>query len=91
MRHALNLWRQELGEVPESVWRQTELRVLILADNGLTALPPRIGQLHQLSTLDLGHNALTSVPEELGKLTKLSGCLYLHDNQLHGFRTRWEA
>jgi hypothetical protein len=82
MRHALNLWRQELGEVPDSVWQQTELRVLILADNGLTTLPPGLGRLHRLTTLDLGHNALTSIPDELGMLTELNGCLYLHDNQL---------
>ena len=82
VRHTLNLWRHELGEVPEWVWQQTELRVLILANNGLTALPPGIGRLHRLTTLDLGHNALTSVPDELGNLNELSDCLYLHDNQL---------
>ena len=78
VRHTLNLWRHELGEVPEWVWQQTELRVLILANNGLTALPPGIGRLHRLTTLDLGHNALTSVPDELGNLNELSDCLYLH-------------
>lgn len=60
MQHVLNLWRQQLGEVPESVWRRTELNVLILADTGLTALPAQIGKLYRLTTLDLGHNSLTS-------------------------------
>ncbi|WP_307627477.1 leucine-rich repeat domain-containing protein [Streptomyces turgidiscabies] len=82
MPHVLNLWRRQLGQVPESVWRRTELQVLILADNGLTDLPPEIGRLHRLATLDLGHNHLTSVPAELGDLADLSGCLYLHDNKL---------
>jgi len=36
--HTLNPWRQQLGEVTESVWQDTELQVLILADNGLTDL-----------------------------------------------------
>ncbi|SFK86490.1 hypothetical protein [Streptomyces pini] len=56
--------------------------MLILADNALTDLPPRIGRLRRLRTLDLGHNALTSPPEEVGELTGLDGCLHLHDNRL---------
>jgi GNAT superfamily N-acetyltransferase len=78
----LNLWRHQLGEVPESVWERTDLDVLILADNGLTHVPPEIGRLSRLTTLDLGHNRLTSVPDTLGDLTGLSGFLYLHDNRL---------
>ncbi|WP_405525838.1 leucine-rich repeat domain-containing protein [Streptomyces canus] len=68
MPHLLNLWRQQLGKVPEYVWQHTELQVLILADNGLTDLPPEIGRMLRLTTLDLGHNHLTSVPDELGDL-----------------------
>jgi Leucine-rich repeat (LRR) protein len=77
-----NLWRQDLGEVPESVWDLTGLRVLILADNGLTAISPSIGRLRLLRTLDLGHNALTTVPGTLGELSGLTDFLYLHDNRL---------
>ncbi|ANS67084.1 protein lap4 (protein scribble) (protein smell-impaired) [Streptomyces lincolnensis] len=80
--HELNLWRRQLGKVPAPVWRRTELQILILADNGLTDLPPDIGRLHRLTTLDLGHNHLTAVPDELGALTGLTGFLYLHDNRL---------
>jgi hypothetical protein len=32
----LNLWKRGLGTVPESVWEDTELETLVLADNGLT-------------------------------------------------------
>lgn len=78
----LSLWRHRLGKVPESVWQRTELEVVILADNGLTDLPSRIGRLHRLTTLDLGHNELTSLPDSLGDLVELSGCLYLHDKNL---------
>ncbi|MGW7621610.1 leucine-rich repeat domain-containing protein [Streptomyces antimycoticus] len=78
----LSLWRRQLGDVPESVWQHTELRILILADNGLTALSPKIGQLACLTTLDLGHNALTSLPDALGDLVELRDFLYLHGNCL---------
>ena len=67
MEQTLNLWRRNLGDVPGSVWENTALSVLILADNGLTVLPPEIGRLSRLHTLDLGHNTLTAVPEELGE------------------------
>jgi Leucine-rich repeat (LRR) protein len=60
----LNLWKQRLGVVPESVWDRVELETLLLADNGLSALSPKIGTLTKLRMLDLGHNELTSLPEE---------------------------
>jgi Leucine-rich repeat (LRR) protein len=64
----LNLWKRRLGQVPESVWDQTELEALVLADNGLTEVSERIGQLKRLRMLDLGHNELTWVPEAIGEL-----------------------
>jgi len=35
----LNLWKQHLGRVPESVWDQTDLETLVLADNSLSEVP----------------------------------------------------
>jgi hypothetical protein len=32
----LNLWKKQLGRVPDSVWEQTELESLVLAENGLS-------------------------------------------------------
>jgi hypothetical protein len=77
-----NLWKKNLGVVPDEVWEQTRVRVLILAGNGLSAISPKIANLQNLRTLDLGHNRLESVPGELGDITELSDFLYLHDNQL---------
>lgn len=82
VEHVLNLWRHDLGEVPDSVWSRTDLEVLILADNALSTLSPGIGLLRRLHTLDLGHNALTEVPREVGELPALTEFLYLHDNRL---------
>jgi Leucine-rich repeat (LRR) protein len=78
----LNLWKQQLGRVPEYVWERADLETLILADNGLWDLPAQIGRLRRLRMLDVGHNQLTAVPEELGDLEGLSDFLYLHDNRL---------
>jgi Leucine-rich repeat (LRR) protein len=78
----LNLWKKQLGNVPEWVWERTDLETLILADNGLSEVSDRMGLLRNLRTLDLGHNKLANVPEALGDLAGLTGFLYLHDNRL---------
>jgi Leucine-rich repeat (LRR) protein len=78
----LNLWRQNLGAVPDEIWNDPEITVLILADNDLRAISSRIGELQHLRTLDLGHNQLVELPVELGNLTAITDFLYLHDNQL---------
>ncbi|WP_419669098.1 leucine-rich repeat domain-containing protein [Streptomyces sp. 2-1] len=92
----LNLWRQQLGKVPESVWQDTELQVLILADNGLIDLPPEIGHLHRLATLDLGHNHLWttsrcwgSVPRKRRGVLRRSGSRST-TTTCPNFRMRWE-
>jgi len=78
----LNLWKQHLGHVPDTIWDQTEIETLILADNDLSEISERIDRLHSLRTFDLGHNLLASLPSSLGSLTDLRDFLYLHDNQL---------
>jgi Leucine-rich repeat (LRR) protein len=78
----LNLWKKQLGAVPESVWDQTDLETLVLADNGLYEVSGQISRLKRLRMLDLGHNKLTAVPDCLGDLDSLTGFLYLHDNRL---------
>ena len=83
----LNLWKKQLGRVPDSVWEQTELETLVLAENGLTEVPDAIGRLKRLRMLDLGHNTLTSVPEGLGELDGLADFLYLHDNRCRRCRS----
>ncbi|NJD78109.1 MAG: GTP-binding protein [Candidatus Methanoperedens sp.] len=55
-----------------------------LSENGLSSLPPEIGQLTKLTVLNLGKNQLSSLPPEIGRLTKLTG-LYLYDNQFMYF------
>jgi Leucine-rich repeat (LRR) protein len=82
MGASLNLWKRHLGQKPESVWSQTDLERLILADNDLIEVSERIAALKNLRTLDLGHNQLGSLPDALGELVGLTDFLYLHDNRL---------
>jgi Leucine-rich repeat (LRR) protein len=78
----LNLWKKQLGRVPDSVWEQTELESLVLAENGLSEVSEQIGRLKRLRMLDLGHNQLTWLPESLADIDGLTDFLYLHDNRL---------
>jgi Leucine-rich repeat (LRR) protein len=71
----LNLWRKQLGHIPDSVWQQSELETLILADNNLSELSGKIGHLKMLRMLDLGHNELTQLPDEIGGLPNLTNFL----------------
>src|SRR3974390_1197620 len=80
----INLWKKQLGTVPESVWEHENTETLVLADNGLREVSEKIGQLKKLRMLDLGHNQLGSVPDALGDLIGLTDFLYLHDNRLSG-------
>jgi len=78
----LNLWKKRLGRVPDSVWEQTELEALLLAENDLRDVSGQIRRLKKLRMLDLGHHQLTNVPEALADLDGLTDFLYLHDNRL---------
>src|SRR5947209_4521285 len=79
----VNLWKQQLGTVPDELWDNLGMETLILADNALTTISPKIARLKNLRTLDLGHNKLSSLPESIGEVNGLRDFLYLHDNALH--------
>ena len=77
----LNLRKLELTELPDSVRRLKNLRMLDLADNQLVALPTWLGQLTQLRDLYLSNNKLTYLPESTVNLKRLQTVL-LDRNQL---------
>ena len=68
----LSLWKQALGVVPNAVWDRTDLETLVLADNDLTEISDRVGDLRHLRMLDLGHNKLRHIPSSLGQLEQLT-------------------
>lgn len=58
--------------LPPELFTLTDLRVLDLHMNGITHLPPAIGQLQKLVKLDLNYNyQLTALPAEIGTLLAL--------------------
>ncbi|XP_004457213.1 leucine-rich repeat and calponin homology domain-containing protein 4 isoform X2 [Dasypus novemcinctus] len=66
----LNLSRNQLSSLPPYIC-QLPLRVLIVSNNKLGALPPDIRALGSLRQLDVSSNELQSLPAELCSLTSL--------------------
>ena len=77
-------WKDEknqLTQLPDSLWKLTRLQSVDFSSNKLSALPHSLGQLTQLTNLNLSSNQLTTLPDSLGQLTQLTS-LNLSDNQL---------
>jgi leucine-rich repeat protein SHOC2 len=77
----LNLKNYKIFELPESIGKLTNLTVLEINHNNLTALPESIGNLTNLRKLDLSDNQLTSLPDSIGSLRNLTE-LSLTNNRL---------
>jgi internalin A len=77
----LDLSRQNLTAVPDTVAGLQHLKSLDLSVNGLARLPGWIGELTGLERLNLYGNRLTVLPDSIGNLERLSE-LNLGDNQL---------
>ncbi|XP_008525550.2 leucine-rich repeat and calponin homology domain-containing protein 4 isoform X1 [Equus przewalskii] len=76
----LNLSRNQLSSLPPYIC-QLPLRVLIVSNNKLGALPPDISALGSLRQLDVSSNELQSLPAELCSLPSLRD-LNVRRNQL---------
>ncbi|XP_059978466.1 leucine-rich repeat and calponin homology domain-containing protein 4 isoform X3 [Lagenorhynchus albirostris] len=76
----LNLSRNQLSSLPPYIC-QLPLRVLIVSNNKLGALPPDISALGSLRQLDVSSNELPSLPAELCGLPSLRD-LNVRRNQL---------
>ncbi|CAN6670196.1 Ccr4p-Not complex 3'-5'-exoribonuclease subunit Ccr4 [Trichomonascus vanleenenianus] len=67
----LYLNHNKLVQVPASIRKLSQLKVLDLSDNQLTTLPAELGLLFTLRYLFLFDNKLTSLPSEFGYLFQL--------------------
>jgi leucine-rich repeat protein SHOC2 len=78
---SLDLSRNHLTTLPESIGDLSNLTSLNLSCNQLTSLPETIGNLCSLTSLNLRANQITSLPESIGNLSNLIS-LDLGCNQL---------
>lgn len=77
----LDLSKQQLSTLPNTIGQLTTLSSLDLHYNRLASFPVSIAQLTRLTKLDLHDNQLASLPESIGQLASLTS-LNLWDNQL---------
>lgn len=68
---AINLKAKKLEKIPDEVFENEQLRVLILQKNSITEIPSDIGKLLNLEYLDLETNLLKNLPTEIGLLKNL--------------------
>ena len=79
---SLNLSKNQLTNLPESISKLSNLKHLYLSENQLTNLPESISKLSNLSSLELNENQLMNLPESISKLSNLD-YLNLSENQLN--------
>jgi Leucine-rich repeat (LRR) protein len=79
----LDLRKNNITVLPESIGNLTSLAYLDLSDNEIEILPESIGNLTKLGHLDLGDNKIKILPESFRNLVDLEW-LMLNDNELIG-------
>lgn len=68
----LDLSNRGLVEFPPEILRLPNLRMLLLNQNRIAALPSDLGRLARLSELELNQNAFTEFPSAILELTELN-------------------
>jgi len=79
--YILNLKRDKLNEIPKSVFKLKNLRVLVLSSNKISGIPDEIANLSDLEELDISSNKFTQFPVSITKLTNLK-VLRLNRNEI---------
>ena len=67
----LDLSRNRLKELPDSLWMLARVKRLNLSKNQIETLPPSLGRMEHLEELVISQNELTSLPGSIGRLERL--------------------
>jgi Leucine-rich repeat (LRR) protein len=81
---SVDLRRNKIQTLPESIGNLTKLRNLSLHLNSLHSLPESFASLSSLEELDLGRNLFTHIPKSIRKLKSLKS-LKLQGNSIETF------
>ncbi|MEN9610590.1 MAG: hypothetical protein RLZZ628_1404 [Bacteroidota bacterium] len=68
---ALDLRGRNLRKIPEKVFQQPQLKILLINNNNIDSLDRHIGLLRHLIYLDLSGNQLSKLPTSIGLLENL--------------------
>jgi Leucine-rich repeat (LRR) protein len=68
----LNLSRNKINLIPESLYLLTKIKILIMNYNCIKNINKKISNLTELKFLDLGNNKISLIPESFYSLRNLS-------------------
>ncbi len=77
---------QQVTEVENGRVVSLDLSNKDIAKDGISTIPPEIGQLTELKKFSCGNNIITQIPDEIGNLTKLEQ-LILRSNRIEVLTT----
>jgi hypothetical protein len=80
----LELFQNEISELPKDLSRLTKLEELYLGRNKFKAFPDRVLTLKQLEKIELSQNEIAELPKDILKLRQLE-VLYLEGNKFQTF------
>lgn len=67
----LDLSRNRLKELPDSLWALSHVKRLNLSKNQIEQLPKSLGRMSHLEELVISQNELTSLPDSISRLDRL--------------------
>lgn len=67
----LDMTEKNVTEIPVAVWRNPQIKILLLRGNEITAIPDSISKMIDLEFVDLSENLIDSIPQALSNLPKL--------------------
>ncbi|XP_061394811.1 uncharacterized protein LOC133330372 [Musca vetustissima] len=85
-------YNPNLKKLPKTLFLNApNIKVLLLAHNGLQQLPPEIAHLQYLERLNVGHNNLSYLPESLRYLPNLRFINILNNDYICNCKLYWLA
>lgn len=76
----LDLSGNELTNIPKSIFKILNIKVLILRSNKITSIPSEISKLSKLRYIDFSFNKINEIPLEIGELTNLDSIDFSNNN-----------
>jgi len=78
---SLDYSNRRVSRLPNQIFKDTAIKILLLSNNKISKLPPKIELLSEIATVDLSDNRIQLIPPAIGRCQKLNH-LNLSNNQI---------
>lgn len=78
---SLDYSNRRVSRLPNQIFKDTAIKILLLSNNKISKLPPKIELLSEIATVDLSDNRIQLIPSAIGRWQKLNH-LNLSNNQI---------